>query len=70
MLIVPIPWAKTLDQPGIVTKGKGFREDKEENKDLSVAPESRIQEPREEDGVKPTKNILVHATNALELEDC
>ena len=42
--MVPIPWAKIVDPLTIITKGKLFRENKKENKDLLpvmwfVAPE-------------------------------
>ena len=35
-----------------------------------MAPESKTQESKEEDRVRPTKDVHVWATNAVELEDC
>lgn len=35
-----------------------------------MAPKSRTQGLREEDWVRSTKDILVHATNAMELKGC
>jgi len=73
-LTVPTPWDNTLKPSANVTKGKGLGKDKEENKDLlpiiwSVAPESKTQGPREEDWVRPTNDVPVWATDAVELED-
>jgi len=70
-----ILWAKPLYSSVIVTEGNVFREDKEKNKDLLlvmwfVAPKSRTQKPREEDWVRPTKDVLMHATYVVELESC
>ena len=72
-LTVPTPWDETLEPSASVTEGKGLVEDKEENKDLlpviwSVAPESKTQGPGEEDWVRPTKDVPVWATDAVELE--
>ena len=74
-LTMPTPWDETLEPSAIVTEGKGLVEDKEENKDLlpvilSVAPESKTQGPGEEDWVRPIKDVLVWATDAMELEYC
>ena len=72
---MPTLWEGTLEPSASVTEGKGLVEDKEENKDLlpviwSVAPESKTQGSGEEDRVRPTKDVLVWATDAVELEDC
>ena len=74
-LTIPTPWDETLEPSASVIEGKGLVEDKEENKDLlpviwSVAPESKTQGPGEEDRVRPTKDVPVWATDAVELEDC
>ena len=74
-LTVPTPWDETREPSSNVIEGKGLVEDKEENKDLlpviwSVAPESKTQGPGEEDRVRPTKDVPVWATDAVELEDC
>jgi len=73
-LTVPTPWDETLEPSASVTEGKGLVEDKEENKDLlpviwSVAPESKTQGPVEEDWVRPTKDVPLWATEAVELEN-